>query len=92
MRLSTDEIEFISRKIVKTLVADGQIEVDSPERVVQAIARAIAEELSVEDRLNEEVRELLSQHTSQMERQDITYTDLFKALKRKLAKEKGIIL
>ncbi len=92
MRLNTDEIEFISRKIVKTLVADGQIEVDSPERVVQAIARAIGEELSVEDRLNEEVRELLSQHTSQMERQDITYTDLFKALKRKLAKEKGIIL
>ena len=92
MRLNTDEIEFISRKIVKTLVADGQIEVDSPERVVQVISRAIAEELSVEDRLNEEVRELLSQHTSQMERQDITYTDLFKALKRKLAKEKGVIL
>jgi hypothetical protein len=45
MRLNTDEIEFISRKIVKTLVADGQIEVDSPERVVQAIARAIAEVL-----------------------------------------------
>jgi hypothetical protein len=46
----------------------------------------------VEDRLNEEVREVLTQHTSEMQRMSITYTDMFKMLKKKMAKEKGIIL
>jgi uncharacterized protein len=92
MRLQSDEIEYIARKIVKTLVAERRLEVDDEARVAQGIAKVIADELSVEDRLNEEVREILSQHTSQMERSDITYSDMFKKTKRELAKKKGIVL
>jgi hypothetical protein len=92
MRLTTDEIEFISRKIVKTLVGQERLQVDSEARVAQEIARVITEELMEEDRLNEEVREVLMQHSGQLERENITYTEMFKMVKRKLAKEKGIIL
>jgi len=92
MRLTPNEIEFISRKIVKTLVAEGKLEVDSEARVVEAIARVITEELAIEDRLNEEVREVLIQHASEMERSNVTYTEMFKMLKKKMAKEKGIVL
>ena len=92
MRLTPNEIDYVSRKIVKTLTAEGSLEVDNTERVAQGVAKAMIEELSVEDRLNEEVRAALSEHTGTMERSDITYTDMFKALKRKMAKEKGIIL
>jgi hypothetical protein len=92
MRLTPNEIEFISRKIVKTLVAEGKLEVDSEARVVEAIAKIITEELAIEDRLNEEVREVLIQHASEMERSNVTYTEMFKMLKKKMAKEKGIVL
>jgi len=92
MRLSADEIQFISRKIVKTLVATKRLEVDDDARLVEAIARVIVDELSVEDRLNEEAREVLSQHMSQMERSDITYSEMFLKVKRELAKKKGIVL
>ncbi len=92
MRLQSDEVEFISRKIVKTLVSAGKLEVDSEPRIVEAIGKVITEELQIEDRLNEEVREVLMQHSSEMERTNITYTEMFKMLKRKMAKEKGIIL
>ena len=92
MRLTSDEIEFISRKVVKTLVAEGKLELDSESRVVEAVTRVITDELMVEDRLNEEVREVLIQHASEMERSNITYTEMFKMVKRKLAKEKGIVL
>jgi hypothetical protein len=92
MRLTSDEIEFISRKIVKTLVAEGKLEVDSEARVAEAIGKVITEELMVEDRLNEEVRETLIQHSAEMERSNVTYTEMFKMLKRKMAREKGIIL
>jgi len=92
MRLQSDEIEYIARKIVKTLVAEERLAVDDEAATVAGIARVIADELMVEDRLNEEVREILSQHTSQMERSDITYSDMFKKTKRELAKKKGIVL
>jgi hypothetical protein len=92
MRLPPDEIQYVSRKIVKTLVAEGKLEVDSEARVEEAIGRVITEELQIEDRLNDEVREVLLQHSSEMERSDITYTEMFKKVKRELAKKKGIVL
>jgi hypothetical protein len=92
MRLTADEIQFISRKIVKTLVAAERLEVDDEMRVVEGIARVIVDELSVEDRLNDEAREVLAQHMNQMERSDITYSEMFRKVKRELAKKKGIVL
>lgn len=92
MRLTSDEIAFIARKLVKTLVADGKIEVDSETRVAEALVKVITDELAIEDKLNEEVREVLVQHAGEMERSNITYTEMFKMVKRKLAREKGIVL
>jgi hypothetical protein len=92
MRLTPDEIEFLGRKIVKTLVAEGKLEVDSEPRVMADIAKVILDEMSIEERLNEEVREVLLQHATEMERSNITYTEMFKMLKKKMAREKGIIL
>jgi hypothetical protein len=92
MRLTPNEVEFICRKIVKTLVAEGKLEVDSEPRIVEGIAKVITDELQIEDRLNEEVREVLMQHASEMERSNVTYTEMFKMLKKKMAKEKGIVL
>jgi len=92
MRLSPDEVEFISRKIVKSLTAEERLQVDDEPKVIEGIARVITDELRVEDQLNDEVREVLAQHMSQMERSDITYSEMFKKVKRELAKQKGIVL
>ncbi|HET7747324.1 MAG TPA: DUF507 family protein [Vicinamibacteria bacterium] len=92
MRLRTDEIEYIARKVVKTLVSAGKLEVDDEARIVEMLGRVITEEMALEDKLNEEVREVLVQHSAEMQRSNITYTEMFKMVKRKMAKEKGIIL
>ena len=92
MRLQSDEIEFLARKIVKTLVSDEKLAVDSEQRAVEDLVRIMTEELQIEDRLNEEVRAKLAELSSEMERSNITYTEMFKMVKRKMAKEKGIIL
>ena len=92
MRLQTDEIEFLARKIVKTLVGGGQLAVDNEQRVVGDLIAILTEELMVEDKLNEEVREELMRHASEMERSNVTYTEMFKMLKKKMAREKGIVL
>ena len=41
MRLTSDEIEFLSRKIIKTLVAEGKLEVDSENRVMGDLVKVI---------------------------------------------------
>ena len=92
MRLTSDQVEYLARKIVKTLTAEGKLELDSEARVIEGVVRVITDELMVEDRLNEEVREVLIQHASEMERSNITYTEMFKMLKKKMAREKGIVL
>jgi hypothetical protein len=92
VRLTPDEIEFIARKIVKTLVAEQKIDTESEPQLIEGLVKVITEEMHVEDRLNEEVREVLIQHASEMERSNITYTEMFKMVKRKLAREKGIVL
>ncbi len=92
MRLTADEVQYFSKKIVKTLVAEGKLEVDSEPRLVEGIARVITDELLIEDKLNEEAREFLLQHAGEMERMNITYSEMFKMVKKRLAKEKGIIL
>ena len=92
MRLTADEIEYLSRKIVKTLVASHKIEVDSEPPLVEALILAMNEEMSLEDKLNEEARQVLMEHSSEMERSNITYTEMFKKVKRELAKKKGIVL
>jgi len=92
MRLQSDEIEFLARKIVKTLVGAQHLAVDNEQRVVSDLVAILTEELMLEDKLNEEVREELMRHASEMERSNVTYTEMFKMLKRKMAKEKGIVL
>jgi hypothetical protein len=92
MRLTSEEIEYLARKLVKTLTRGGHIEVESEAGVVEGVAAVITEELLVEDKLNEEVREVLLQHSSEMQRSNITYAEMFKMVKKKLAKEKGVIL
>jgi hypothetical protein len=92
MRLQPDEIEFLARKIVKTLVGARHLAVDNEQRVVADCVAIMTEELMIEDKLNEEVREELMRHASEMERSNVTYTEMFKMLKRKMAKEKGIVL
>ena len=60
--------------------------------MASANVKTITDELGLEDRLNEEVRGVLVEHSREMERANITYAEMFKMVKRKLAKEKGIVL
>jgi hypothetical protein len=92
MRLTSEEIEYLARKLVKTLTRGRHIEVESEARVISGVAAVITDELMVEDKLNDEVREVLLQHSSEMQRSNITYAEMFKMVKKKLAREKGVVL
>jgi hypothetical protein len=52
----------------------------------------IMTELTVEDRLNAEVRELLKKHAVEIEQGRLDFRKLFELTKKKLVKERNLIL
>ena len=92
MLLSRDFVGYMSKEVVKRLEATEMIETKSAESVAQAVRQAMAEELGVEDRLNEEVREILSQHAEEMRRTGVSYQEMYKKVKGELARQRKLTL
>jgi hypothetical protein len=77
---------------MKDLIDRGFIESDDPTKLRDNFIQIITGELSVEDQLNDEVREILSQHAEEMRQKNVEYREMFKMIKKKLARERKIIL
>ena len=92
MLLSRDFVAYMAKEVVKRLEATEMIETKSAELVAQAVRHAMAEELGVEDRLNEEVREILSQHSEEMRRTGVSYQEMYKKVKGELARQRKLTL
>jgi uncharacterized protein len=93
MRLSKERIRHISESLVTKLQQEGQVAmVGDRKAFVEQIDHAILDELSVEDRLNAEVRQLLKVYEQDIERGQVDYQRMFTLVKGKLARERGIIL
>lgn len=59
---------------------------------VDQLEASITTELSVEDRLNAEVREMLKAYADQIERGQVDYQKMFTMIKSKLVRDRGLIL
>jgi hypothetical protein len=92
MRLKPEQIEIMAHEIVRRLEESGSAELSDRESAVERVTRVFHEDLLVEDRLNEEVREILRGLTEQMNRQNIQYHEMFKLVKAKLVRERKLIL
>jgi hypothetical protein len=92
MKLTEGQIGMMATRIVKHLVQADLIVTAEEENVIERIQKAIHGDLLLEDKLNEEVRELLMQYAEEMRKNDIQYHEMFKIIKAKLAKERKLIL
>jgi hypothetical protein len=90
MLLAREFVAYISRQLVKRLTP-GIIETSNPDLVTEKIAEVITEELSAEDRLNDEVRDLLSQYSEYMRREGVSYQDMFRRIKNTLISQRKVI-
>ena len=92
MRLSTEQIDIIGNRIVRGLVKLGYFDVDDADEIELMVRQVLTEELRVEDKLNDEVRDLMREHMARIRRADVEYHEMFKVIKARLAKERDIIL
>ncbi len=92
MRLHRGQIEDIANRVVRGLAKRGFFDVENADETEALLRQVIAEELCVEDRLDEEVRTLMREHMDRIRRADVEQHEMFKVIKARLAKEREIIL
>lgn len=92
MLLSRDFVGYMAKETVKRLVDRQMIEAKSVERLSERVRQTMADELTVEDRLNEEVREILAQHNDEMRKVGASYQEMYKKVKGELARQRKLIL
>jgi uncharacterized protein len=90
MLLAREFVAYISREMVKRLTP-GILETPAPEQVAEKISQVITEELEVEDRLNDEVRDLLSQYSEYMRREGVSYQEMFRRIKNTMISQRKVI-
>ena len=94
MLLSRDYVGYIAGELVKRLLASKMVEVEATAvpGLTQRVRAAMQDEISVEDRLNEEVREILTKHAEEMRRTGVQYQEMYKKVKGELARQRKLIL
>jgi hypothetical protein len=90
MLLPKEFVEYLSRQIVKRLTP-AVFEVTDPALAFETIHKTILAELEVEDLLNEEVREILSQYSEYMRREGVSYQEMFRRIKNTLIQQRKVV-
>ncbi|TKB68152.1 MAG: DUF507 family protein [Nitrospira sp.] len=93
MRLSRERVHHIAESLATKLQQEGHVAIVGDRKAfVGQMDHAITDELSVEDRLNVEVRQMLKAYEQDIERGQVDFQRMFTMVKTKLARERGIIL
>ena len=90
MLLPKELIAYLSRQLVARL-APGCFDISNPQVVAEIISTVIVDELEVEDKLNDEVREILAQYSDYMRKEGVSYQEMFRRIKNTLISQRKVI-
>jgi hypothetical protein len=92
MIFSREYVGYLARQTVKHLIDAKMIETSKLKPVEDRVYTGILEELSLEDRINEEVRVILDAYQEEMHRTGASYFEMFKKVKTELARKYKAVL
>ena len=92
MIFSRDYVGYLARQTVKHLVEAKMIESGKPALVNERVGAALIDELSLEDRINDEVRVILDAIQEDMRKGGVSYPEMFKKVKMKLVSQYKAVL
>jgi uncharacterized protein len=90
MLLAREFVAYIARQLVQRLTPQT-IEVSDIQAATDLIQEVFVDELSAEDQLNEEVREILEQYSEYMRREGVSYMEMFRRTKNTLLQQRKIV-
>ncbi len=92
MLFSKDYVGYLSRQVVRRLVESKVIRTEKPARVAERINAGLLDELSLEDRINDEARLILESIQGDMIKTGASYPEMFKKIKLKLVQQYKAVL
>ncbi len=89
-----DVLDLSENAFIEIEMEDGSKRVSrlDYDGIMQIVLKLLYDDLMKEDRLNEEVRQIMLDYRDEIDQKNIRYGDLFKMIKKKLAHERGIVL
>jgi hypothetical protein len=92
MALRAEFVEFVVDKLLEELVDREVVLLPEEAPVRERVFEVLNDEVTLEDRLNDEVRTLLNDYSNQIRESGASYQETFKLIKRKLVRERKIVL
>jgi hypothetical protein len=92
MLLVRDYVAYMANEVVKRLVEGGHIETKANNVLANRVRQRMMEELTVEDRLNDEVRQILVERQDEMRSTGVSYQEMYKKVKQHLARDRKLVL
>jgi hypothetical protein len=90
MLLAREFVDYISRQTIKKL-SPQWLETTDLQVAAEFMASIIEEDLAIEDQLNDEVRDLLSQYSDYMRKEGVSYQEMFRRIKNTLITQRKVI-
>ena len=92
MLLSKEYVGYLAREVTKKLIAGELIETKAVAAVTEEVHASMLEELSLEDRINDEVRVILDAYAEEMRRTGANYQEMFRKVKSELTRKYKAVL
>jgi hypothetical protein len=92
MLINRDFVGYMASEVIKKLGDEEQVEVKNAATITQRVRQAMMDEITVEDRISEEARQILTQHQDQMRNTGVSYQEMFKKVKSQLARDRKLVL
>jgi hypothetical protein len=92
MLFSKEYVGYLAREVTKRLIAAEAIETQNVAAVTERVNAAMVDELSLEDRINDEVRAILEQYSDEMRKSGASYQEMFKKVKNELVRKYKAVL
>jgi hypothetical protein len=92
MLFSKEYVGYLAREVSKKLLASGLIETKAAPALSARVHAALLDELSLEDRINDEVRVILEAYSEEMRKSGANYQEMFRKVKTELVKKYKAVL
>ncbi len=92
MHFSKEYVGYLAREISKKLVKGEFIETKNLPTVTERVHSALLDELTLEDRINDEVRVILETYSDEMRNSGANYQEMFKKVKNELVRKYKAVL
>ena len=92
MQFSKEYVGYLARMITKKLIDGEFIETSNPDEVRERVNAALLDELTLEDRINDDVRTILETYSEEMRLSGANYQEMFKKVKNELVRKYKAVL